>query len=77
MSQALAYSFSRLEVEKQFYAPVAHGTWAEQETALREGVAGLFKGVTVLPVRIVSEKDTSQPATEPRFRSRLLQPKDE
>jgi hypothetical protein len=77
MSQALAYTFSRLEVEKQFYAPVAHGTWAEQETALREGVSGLFKGVSALPVRIVSEKEALQPEIEPRFRSKLLQSKDE
>jgi len=57
MSQALDYSFTRLEVEKQFYSQVAHGTWAQQETFLREGVAKLFNGETALPVRLINEAD--------------------
>jgi len=57
MSKALSYTFSRLDVEKHFYAPIAHGNWAEQETTLREGVASLFRGEVALPVRLVTEID--------------------
>jgi hypothetical protein len=52
MSKALRYKLTRLEIEKLYYAPIAHGTWAEQETVLREGVTRLFKGETSLPVRL-------------------------
>jgi hypothetical protein len=62
MSRHLRYKFTRLEVEKQFYTPQAHGTWAEQETVLREGITRLFKQETALPIRIVGEDATSRPS---------------
>jgi hypothetical protein len=65
ISKALDYSFTRLDVEKHFYAPVAHGTWAEQETTLREGFARLLRGEASLPVRLVAETDSQ--VTEDRL----------
>ena len=53
ISRAVGYRFTRLEIKKQFYTPIAHATWAEQETSLREGVTRLFKNETSLPIRIV------------------------
>ena len=55
MSQTLGYKFTRLEIKKQYYSPQAHGTWAEQETVLRNGVTSLFKGEFSLPIRITEE----------------------
>lgn len=55
ISQSVGYKFTRLEVEKQHYAPIAHGNWAEQETVLRNGLTGLFKNETALPIRVVDE----------------------
>jgi hypothetical protein len=43
MSAALGYKFTRLEIQKQYYTPQAHGTWAEQQTVLREGVVSLLR----------------------------------
>jgi hypothetical protein len=54
LSQALGYKFTRLEVEKQYYSPQAHGTWAEQETAFRKGLVSLFNNESSLPIRIIS-----------------------
>lgn len=59
LSRKLRYKFTRLEVEKLTYSPVAHGTWAEQETILRQGATKLFKGEYALPVQIVSEQPNS------------------
>jgi len=61
MSKSSGYRFTQLEVEKQFYSPQAHGTWAEQETILREGLTGLFKNQTALPIRIVGEEENHHP----------------
>ncbi len=55
ISKAVGYRLARLEVKKQWYTPVAHGTWAEQETILREGVTKLFKNEGALPIRIIGE----------------------
>ncbi len=57
MTQTLGYEATRLEVQKQYYSPLAHGTWAEQETILREGVTKLFKDDKPIPIRIVSNED--------------------
>ena len=61
ISSSLGYKFTRLEVEKQFYTPQAHGTWAEQETVLRQGVVSLFKNESAFPIRIVSDDPQKQP----------------
>ncbi|MBT9331483.1 DUF6680 family protein [Paracidobacterium acidisoli] len=55
LSRSLRYKFTRLEIEKLAYSPVAHGTWAEQETILRKGVVRLFRGKFALPVHLVNE----------------------
>jgi hypothetical protein len=55
MSRVLRYKFTRLEVDKQWYRPVAHDTWANQETALRQGIVSLLKGEDSLPVRLVEQ----------------------
>ena len=60
ISQSLKYKFTRLEVEKQHYAPVAHGTWAEQEAVLRTGITRLFKGEFSLPIRITEDEAASK-----------------
>jgi hypothetical protein len=61
MSQSLRYKFTRLEVEKQFYSPQAHGTWAEQDTILRNGVVSLFKNESALPIRIITDEVIHSP----------------
>ena len=56
ISKAVGYKLARLEIKKQWYTPVAHGTWAEQETVLRQGVVSLFKNESSLPIRIVADE---------------------
>ena len=73
ISKALDYSFTRLDVEKHFYAPLAHGTWAEQESTLREGFARLFRGEASLPVRLIAETDSQ--VTENQLPTVQLQPR--
>jgi hypothetical protein len=60
ISRAVGYKFTRLEIKKQFYTPIAHGTWAEQETAMREGITRLFKNESSLPVRLVGPENNNQ-----------------
>ena len=55
ISKTLGYKFTLLDVEKQYYTPEAHNTWAEQETALRQGVVRLFNNETALPIRVIAE----------------------
>jgi len=56
ISRSVGYKLTRLEVKKQWYTPIAHETWAEQETVLRQGVVSLFKNESSLPIRIVVEE---------------------
>jgi hypothetical protein len=53
MAQVLDYHATRLEVQKQYYSPVAHGTWHDQEAIWREGITRLFKDNNPIPIRIV------------------------
>jgi hypothetical protein len=57
MSQTLGYKFTHLETAKQHYSPQAHGTWAEQEQILRDGITELFKNHKPIPIRIVSQQE--------------------
>ncbi|MBB5343161.1 DUF6680 family protein [Tunturibacter empetritectus] len=58
MSQTLDYQATRLEVQKQYYSPVAHGTWADQEAILRDGITKLFKEHNPIPIRIVDSNSS-------------------
>lgn len=62
LSRSLRYKFTRLEIEQLAYSPVAHGTWAEQETILRKGVVRLFQGKFALPIHLVEEAPTIEDA---------------
>jgi len=61
ISKSVGYKFTLLEVEKQYYSPQAHGTWAEQDMILRNGVVSLFKNESALPIRLVTEEVIHNP----------------
>jgi len=56
IAKALDYKATRLEVEKQYYSPVAHGTWADQEAILRDGLTRLFRDQNPIPIRVVNDQ---------------------
>ena len=56
MTQALNYQTTALDVKRQYYSPIAHGTWAEQETILRQGITSLFRDQKPIPIRLVQDK---------------------
>lgn len=63
LSRKLRYTFTRLEIEKLTYTPIAHGTWAEQDTILRQGATKLFTGEYALPVQLISGQATKPEGT--------------
>lgn len=60
MSQYLGYSFSRAQLSRDMYNPKAHGEMETEQTIIRRGLVGLFKGQIALPMAV-----KEFPATEP------------
>jgi hypothetical protein len=52
MSQFLGYSFSRAQLARDIYSPRAHGDMETEQTIIRQGLAGLFKGEIALPMAV-------------------------
>lgn len=52
MSQYLGYSFSRAQIARDIYSPRAHGELETEQTIIRRGLVGLFKGEIDLPLAV-------------------------
>lgn len=63
MSQFLGYSFSKAQLGRDIYSPRAHGDLETEQTIIRKGLVGLFKGEIALPLA-VKEFPAAEPAPE-------------
>ena len=54
ISQCLGYSFSRVELEKEFYSPVGHATIENDQEIIRRGFASLMKGTAPLKIEVTN-----------------------
>lgn len=52
MSQFLGYSFSKAQLARDIYSPRAHGELETEQTIIRRGLVGLFKGEIALPLAV-------------------------
>lgn len=52
LSNALGYSFDRVQLRRAVYRPVAHGQIETRQETIQRGIAGLFTGQTTLPMRV-------------------------
>lgn len=52
MSQFLGYSFSKAQLARDIYLPRAHGDLETEQTIIRRGLVGLFKGESALPLAV-------------------------
>ncbi len=50
MAAYLGYSFSRVEIEKEIYSPIAHGTIQSDQEIIRRGLAEMFSGKFAIPM---------------------------
>ena len=60
ISQFLGYTFSRAQLGRDIYSPKAHGDLETEQTIIRKGLVGLFKGEIALPLA-VKEFPTAEP----------------
>jgi hypothetical protein len=52
LSQFLGYTFSRAQLGRDIYSPKAHGDLETEQTIIRKGLVGLFKGEIALPLAV-------------------------
>lgn len=52
ISQFLGYTFSRAQLGRDIYSPKAHGELETEQTIIRKGLVGLFKGEIALPLAV-------------------------
>lgn len=52
MSQFLGYSFSKAQLARDIYSPRAHGELETEQTIIRQGLVGLFRGEIALPLAV-------------------------
>jgi hypothetical protein len=69
---ALGYSFTKLELKKEVYSPVAHADLEEQQELIRKGLTAIFKGEAALPLDIKSMPVTPEAAEKQQQLSDLL-----
>ena len=62
MSQFLGYSFSKAQLARDLYSPRAHGDLEAEQTIIRQGLVGLFRGEIALPLA-VKELPTADPGS--------------
>ncbi len=62
IAQFLGYSFSRAQLERDIYSPRAHGDLETEQTIIRKGLVGLFKGEIALPLGSRSSLRPLRPA---------------
>jgi hypothetical protein len=63
MSQFLGYSFTKPQIGRDIFNPKAFGFLEEDQTIIRKGLVGLFKGEIALPMA-VKEFPATEPAPE-------------
>jgi len=54
IAKYLGYEFSRVALEKEFYAPNAHNTQQTEQELIRKGLAELFSGKFSIPMDVKS-----------------------
>ena len=70
MSQFLGYSFSKAQLGRDIYSPKAHGDLETEQTIIRKGLVGLFRGDIALPSRSRSSLQQKQALRcEPRCKA--------
>jgi hypothetical protein len=52
LASCLGYSFTKLELEREVYSPLAHATIESQNEAIRIGLSRIFKGEAAFPLDI-------------------------
>ena len=52
LSEALGYSFDRVQLRRAVYRPRAHGDVEIRQDIIQRGIAGLFTGHTSLPMKV-------------------------
>lgn len=63
ISQFLGYNFTRAQLGRDIYSPRAHGDLETDQTIIRRGLVGLFKGEITLPMA-VKEFPAAEPTAE-------------
>ena len=54
LAVALRYNFSKLELQREVYSPIAHAKMEEDQEVIRQGLVKMFKGEAALPLDIRS-----------------------
>ncbi len=54
MGESLKYELDAVEIERDAYAPSAHGQAAAEQEIIRKGVAAMFRGEGTLPLAVKS-----------------------
>lgn len=52
LSEALGYSFDRVQLRRAVYRPRGHGEVEVRQDIIQRGIAGLFTGETALPMKV-------------------------
>lgn len=52
ISKYLGYEFSKAQLEREIYAPLAHGDQDAEQTTIRKGLAKIFNGDAAFPMSV-------------------------
>lgn len=63
ISEYLGYGFSRAQLARDIYSPKAHGDLETDQIIIRQGLAKLLSGESVLPMAVKELPDTLDEAT--------------
>lgn len=63
ISKFLGYEFSRAQLERDIYAPRAHGDLEADQTTIRKGLVALLNGERALPMAVHEFPATADPQT--------------
>ncbi len=63
MSQNLGYNFTRSQIARDIYSPIAHADIENEQTIIRKGLVQLFKGEFALPMAVTELPSTMDDAT--------------
>ena len=65
MSRALKYDFSKVDLKKNIYTPMAHGELEEDQYVLRKYVVEMLDGKRPIPIWVVSDTQRGPLAPPP------------
>lgn len=63
ISQNLGYDFTRSQIDRDIYNPIAHSDIENEQTIVRKGLVQLFKGEFALPMAVTEFPATADDAT--------------